>query len=113
MPVHMRTPEEHVDEAVPFRLEVELGGKRVLERSLRASGLREDGPLYVAEELAVPVGRHQVEVRFYPDHPGAQDLRRYRFEGWIEFGAGDIVLLAPGEEGPELQVHRAALPGAD
>jgi hypothetical protein len=63
-PEHMRRTEECEGRVLPYQLEVELDGRRLLRRIVRGGGAREDRPVYVFDELAVPAGHGRLEVRF-------------------------------------------------
>jgi hypothetical protein len=62
LPIHMRREEVCEGRLVPYRLQVDIDGRRVIDDTVRAAGAREDRPLYVFRELPVPPGRHRVEV---------------------------------------------------
>lgn len=66
LPVHMRRPEVCETRAVPYRLEVRIGGRPMLDLTFTASGIHGDRPLVVDEELMLAGGSHDVAIRFAP-----------------------------------------------
>lgn len=64
LPPHMRQEEVCEGRVLPYRLVVALDGTERINREVRGAGAREDRPLYVTEELAVPPGPHRVSVSF-------------------------------------------------
>lgn len=66
LPVHMRRPEVCETRAVPYRLEVRIGGKPMLDRTFTAAGIHGDRPLVVDEQLMLAAGSHHVAIRFAP-----------------------------------------------
>jgi hypothetical protein len=98
-PVHMRTEVICEGRVAPFRLRVEVDGERVIDEQIRASGAREDRPVYVFRERALLPGRHEVVVRFERvDQRGEVEERR---EGDAPFprelGLSRSVTLRDGE----------------
>ncbi len=104
LPRHMR-PLEGVQPAVgrrlPSTLEVCLDGGVLLRRVYQPGGLRHDGPTFVDEELAVPTGRHRLEIRLVDGEPGLDGPAGRASEDRAEFatcpGPGDGRDAAPGE----------------
>jgi len=90
LPVHMRTPLDCTNEALTYALRVEIDGQSVLERVVRAPGLRHDRPLSVEEDFVVRPGEHAVRVSFVPRGEGG---RRLVFEGHVAFEGGRIRLM--------------------
>lgn len=64
LPVHMRRDRICEGRVLPYRLEVRIDERPVLDQLVRAHGARADRPLYVYAELPVAPGRHSVNVRF-------------------------------------------------
>jgi ferredoxin/coenzyme F420-reducing hydrogenase delta subunit len=77
------------------RLTVSIGGRPVLARTYRPTGLRRDGPVYAYEEITVTPGRHRVAVTLA--EVGATD-RRWSIEYQVEFrpGSAPLVEYEPG-----------------
>jgi hypothetical protein len=92
----MRTPRECTAEPLIYRLRVEVDGRLVTERTVKASGLRGDRPLSVEEDLAVAPGERAVDVSFVP--LGSEGRAR-RFQGRVEFTAGRIRLVTSHDDG--------------
>lgn len=117
IPQHMRQPVACEGVAAEYRLQVRIDGAVVTERLVRGGGLRRDRRLYVFEELAVPPGEADLDVRLdridvedARDSEGPQDLRevpphlvfteRVRFQPrevvLVTYDPGDRVLRAVG-----------------
>lgn len=64
LPLHMQGVEVCEGEVGPYRLQVTLNGAPVIDDTVRASGARQDRPLYVYRELRVPAGRQRLSVGF-------------------------------------------------
>ena len=64
LPQHMRQEEVCERRILPYRLQVELGGARVLDELVRAGGAREDRPLFVFHDLFVMPGTHHLKITF-------------------------------------------------
>jgi hypothetical protein len=71
LPVHMRRERVCEGRLVPYRLQVALDGRTVIDEVVRAAGAREDRPLYVFRELPVPAGEHRLEVVWEQAEEGA------------------------------------------
>ncbi len=115
LPAHMRREEVCEGRVSPYRLEVRLDGRAVRSEVVRASGAREDRPIYVFEELRVPPGAHEVDVRFTREPvPGARpdSLRAARrpeaapdslaFRAELALESGEIALVTYDRERREL-----------
>jgi hypothetical protein len=66
LPMHMRRPEVCESRAVPYRLQVHVGDRSLVDRTYTAAGIRGDRPLTVDEEFTVPAGSRDVTIRFTP-----------------------------------------------
>ena len=64
LPAHMRQPVACEGTTAQYRLQVRVGGALVTDRIVHGGGLRRDRRLYVFEELPLPAGEADVEVRF-------------------------------------------------
>ena len=69
LPQHMRQPLACEGTTAEYRLQVTVGGKVVVDHVVRGGGMRHDRRLYVLEEVPVPAGENDVQVRF--DRMGA------------------------------------------
>ena len=63
-PAHMRQSEVCEGRLLPYVLRVELDGRVLVHDTVRASGAREDRPLYVFRELPVAPGPRRLAVSF-------------------------------------------------
>lgn len=110
LPMHMRRTEVCEARALPYRLEVRIGDRQLLDRGYTASGIRGDRPLTVDEELVLPPGRHDVAIRFAPA-PGEsdEDAKRspaaFTFEGPVEFTEGRIRVATLDATGASVEIR--------
>lgn len=104
LPVHMRRSEVCEGRVLPYALEVELDGRRVLADTVRAAGAREDRPLYVFVELPVEPGTHRLGVRFvregrggdHEEEPGKRTgatPARLELSRTLRLRAGEVALV--------------------
>ena len=97
LPAHMRLPEDQAYDARirPYRLQVSLDGREVLDRLIDSPGLRHDRPISVFQEFTVAPGNHALEVNFTPQAvegaPAPEPTKPYRSK--LEFQAGRVALL--------------------
>jgi len=77
LPQHMRQEETCERRILPYRLQVDLDGVRVIDELVRAGGAREDRPLFVFRDLSVLPGTHHLQVTFEregtPAAPGREE----------------------------------------
>lgn len=94
LPAHMRAPGGAFKTVLlPYRLEVELEGKKLVSQRYTAPGVQHDRPLCVLEELTVEPGRRRVRLAFLPDDPEAPpESPRYELETELDFRAGRVAL---------------------
>lgn len=90
VPVHMRPQGEFEHRPVPFALQVDLDGRRVVDREVAPAGMRGDRPLVVHEEWTLPPGRYHLRLRFAPLGPAGDPLE---FDGPVDLRPGRITLL--------------------
>ena len=64
LPQHMRQEETCERRILPYRLQVDLDGVRVIDELVRAGGARADRPLFVFRDLSVLPGTHHLQVTF-------------------------------------------------
>lgn len=95
LPAHMRAQGGAFQTMLlPYRLTVAVDGATVLDRPVRAPGVRRDRPLSVLEELRLPPGRTSLRVGFVPDSSAAPpDSPRYQLEQVVELTAGRVHLI--------------------
>jgi hypothetical protein len=74
-PVHMRREEVCEGRIEPYRLTVDIDGRRVEDVLVAASGARADRPLYVYREFRLQPGAHTVAVRFAVESGSDDDER--------------------------------------
>lgn len=82
LPPHMRQSVVCEGANASYRLEVSRGGVVLADVAVRPGGLRRDRPLYVFQEMSVPVGDADISVRFTridaPDRQSSTDERTAR-----------------------------------
>lgn len=66
LPAHMRHTEECTTVYLHYRLRVWVDGVAVVSEEVRPLGARGDRPLYVAREVPLTPGSHEVRVSFLP-----------------------------------------------
>jgi hypothetical protein len=64
LPAHMRQRLVCEGAAAAYRLTVRAGAASIADRTVRAGGLRHDRRLFVFEEIRLPAGAADVDVRF-------------------------------------------------
>ena len=111
LPMHMRRPEVCESRALPYRLEVRVGGRPLLDRTYTASGIRGDRPLTVDEELALSAGTHDVAIRFAPalEPDGADKSTKsppaFTFDAPVDFTEGRIRVATLDALGAALEIR--------
>lgn len=96
LPRHMRpqNPERsRTGKRLDTLLSVELDGRRLVEKAYRPGGLRHDGPTFAYEELAVPPGRHRLEVALADGSREGESRRLWRLEEEIEIRPRQVLLV--------------------
>jgi hypothetical protein len=91
LPAHMRREEECTGRFLPSHLRVEVGGRVLVDDTVRASGARGDRPLYVFREIPLPPGTHDLRVRFAREGRGSAEATPALLE------LSRPLSLAPGE----------------
>ncbi len=66
VPVHMRNPNAAAVAYRDYQLSLRVDGQPVLERRFSPPGLHRDRPISVFEEVDLPPGNHQIELRYWP-----------------------------------------------
>ena len=96
-PAHMRRAEECERRLIPYRLVLTLDGLPALEDSVGARGARDDRPLSVFREIALPAGRHRVVMTFqpYPEHDDDDDEHDADRSGATAFALDTTITVAP------------------
>lgn len=69
LPQHMRQPLACEGTTAEYRLQVSVAGTLMVDRVVRGGGMRHDRRLYVLEEVPIPPGDADIQVRF--DRTGA------------------------------------------
>ena len=117
LPMHMRRPEVCESRAVPYRLEVRVDNQSLLDRTYTAAGIHGDRPLTVDQELPLPVGTHDVNIRFTPalaDDPDGDAGKdgettisppTFAFDGPIEFTEGRIRVASLSAKGAGFEIR--------
>ncbi len=109
MPEHMRRAEICEGRLAPYALHVELDDSTAVSDTIRASGARQDRPIYVFRELRIRPGAHELHVRFtraVPANGGQPDTRavprQMELETLLSAGSGEVVLITFDEERRQL-----------
>lgn len=96
----MRQPEVCEGWVAPYLLSLELDGAVSLIDTVRASGARQDRPLYVFHDVTVDPGTHEVRVRFIRQPAGTEEPpvqeakpRELQLEASVSVAAGEIALI--------------------
>ena len=80
---------------------VAVDGHVLLERHYRPGGLRHDGPTFGYEEIALPPGRHLVEVTLadrQAEGAPAATARRWQLREELDIAGGRALLVEFSEE---------------
>ncbi|MBT8488236.1 MAG: hypothetical protein HKN72_04480 [Gemmatimonadetes bacterium] len=106
VPAHMRRAQSCTGYRVDYELRLEIDGQSVAVDTVAPSGLRRDRPVYVLRDIAVPPGRHDVEVSYaalVPEDYQAEGLpAAFGWSGDMELGPGDVGVLTLGDNGRSL-----------
>lgn len=117
IPAHMRPEEICEGRIIPHRLRVVLDGSVVVDEIIRASGTRQDRPLYVYQDLPVGVGSHDVEITFVREGEGAGQAdsaavpARLEYTARLELAAKEVALIVYDRDRRELKHSGYGLPG--
>lgn len=99
LPLHMRQPRICEERPVAYRLTLRVDGVAVHDVRAARRGLRGDRPLVIDDLVALPAGRHDLEVRLEPEVPPgttssiAAGLPRGELRQMVELPAGRIALV--------------------
>jgi hypothetical protein len=99
LPVHMRRERICERRFLPYRLQVDLDGRRVIDEVVRPAGAQEDRPLYVFRELDLEPGSHRVEVRWAREDglertsEGTTGTGPLSLEASLRLEPGDVALV--------------------
>ncbi len=102
LPAHMRQEVQCEGRVAPYRLTVLVDGVLADSGLVRASGAREDRPIYVFREIEVEPGEHRLEIAFVSQRP--EDAGPATGEAPADPGAGAASDTAP------LSAARRAVP---
>lgn len=72
LPAHLRREEVCEGRVAPYRLKVLLDGSLADSGLVRASGARQDRPIYVFREISVEPGEHRLEISFVSELPASE-----------------------------------------
>jgi hypothetical protein len=89
----MRQAQKCSYEFVNYQLKVFKNNELIDSRVVSPSGLNNDGPLYVYQELSVDFGRHDILVQFQPASALDDSLKSFIFHQQINFSSTDAQLL--------------------
>src|SRR3989338_5693035 len=81
---------------LPVYVEVELDNKNILAKTYYPTGLKNDGPTFAYEEIAVSPGVHDIRVRMRDSKDEGQF--DYIYQDKIELKAGKITVIDFDEE---------------
>jgi len=127
LPLHMRQEFVCEGRVAPFHLRVDVDGEVLIDEEVRASGAREDRPVYILREHQVTPGQHAITVRFErvgadadtgrqpAGAPAAAAAAGARFPAALEWSeslsvaAGEVALITY-EEATRSLVRRTARP---
>jgi len=104
LPRHMRptSPERaRTGRRVDTVLRVEVDGRPLLEKRYVPGGFRHDGPTFGYEELALPAGRHRLEMSLADaraERAPEEARRRWQLEQEVDIGKGQALLIEFSEE---------------
>ncbi len=91
LPPKMRAPEICPRERSPITVQVDVDGKRALERIAAPTGLSKDGAAAVYERLLVPAGERRIAVRL-SDDVRARD-KPYLREASVQLAPGQVLVI--------------------
>lgn len=91
LPPTMRAPEICPRERSPITVQVDVDGKRALERVAAPTGLSKDGAAAVYERLIVPAGERRIAVRL-SDDVRARD-KPYLREAQVQLVPGQVLVI--------------------
>jgi hypothetical protein len=91
LPPTMRPTEICPRERSPITVQVDIDGRRVLERTAPPTGLKKDGAAAMYERLVVPAGERRIAVRL------SDDVRAratpYQREASVKLVAGQVLVI--------------------
>jgi hypothetical protein len=73
LPAHMRREEVCEGRVAPYRLNVLVDGALADSGLVRASGARQDRPIYVFREISIDPGEHRLEISFISERPAVSE----------------------------------------
>lgn len=91
LPPTMRPTEICPRERSPITVQVDIDGRRVLERTAPPTGLKKDGAAALYERMVVPAGERRIAVRL------SDDVRAratpYEREALVRLDAGQVLVI--------------------
>jgi hypothetical protein len=118
LPAHLRQLQDCDEQAIDYRLAVQIDDQPGSDRLVSHSGVRHTRPLAIESAMKVTPGRHRVRVAFEPVRPAGFDdapvdddaaalrlltafrgLPSPRLDQAIDFAAGRAVLVTLDEDG--------------
>ena len=91
LPPNMRAPMKCPRERSPVTVQVDIDGRRVLDRSAPPTGLSRDGASAVYERVVVPAGERRIAVAL-SDDVRARDAA-YRREQTVQLAPGQVLVI--------------------
>jgi hypothetical protein len=91
LPPTMRAPEICPRERSPITVQVDVDGRRALERIAAPTGLSKDGAAAVYERLLVPAGERRIAVRLSDDVRARESP--YQREASVQLAPGQVLVI--------------------
>jgi hypothetical protein len=99
LPAHMRREEACEGRVAPYQLDVLVDGVLADSGLIRASGARQDRPIYVFREISVDPGEHRLEISFVSERPAGRQAE--------ELGVRDAASADPTRARPDSGASQA------
>jgi hypothetical protein len=91
LPPNMRAPMKCPRERSPVTVQVDIDGRRVLDRSAPPTGLSRDGASALYERLVVPAGERRIAVALSDDVRAREAA--YRHEATVALAPGQVLVI--------------------
>jgi len=91
LPPNMRAAQDCPRERSPLRLQLDLGGERLIDASLEPRGFHRDGRAAFYRRLKVPAGSFRVAVRMSDDV--RDEAFAYQLSREVSFEPGDVLVI--------------------
>lgn len=104
-PVHMRRTRECSKVAPDYVLSVEVDGQQAVRKIARHSGVRDDRPLFVSEDIPVSPGKHEFFVSLKPENEDLQEAPQLQLATAVSIDSSRIYLVVYDPEKKILQLR--------